>query len=1005
MGSLNICRALHRKETEIRQKLQELGLDVLFLLETDVKNLDVKKPPIYEGYSTICPLKNTKETTRILAIAKQTLKVKKREDLMSKEISSIWIEVTSERAEKFLVGGFYREFDDLEGTEESKLMGCQTIRLQKFIEQLERAENEKCTIIGIGDLNLDSKKWHLSDYKYKKLSKLFQDTLDRLGMKLWDYGYTFHRIDEHGKVTKSAIDHAFSNNETKIKKTDQEVCSFTDHNLITIETSMNKNVKKPIIKKRVRDLRMIRNHPERFVNALRSIKWETLAICNDVDEQVQFYTSEIMNILNLLAPKKEKVMKNMPKINLSKETKEQLIRRDSLKERIMTMEEGKKDPELKKEYTRLKNKCRKMVYREKIEKVNARIIARGKKEVWKVTNNYLQPAEVEEKMEVIADGVLTSDEQKIANEFVNYYIKKVTDLSDGIDKKLAINPTKLLQEEQRAKNIKKLIFKPVQEAKVYRLIKDLKAKTSFGTDDISAELLKLGGEILCVPLTYIINRSIVTGKFPTQWKEAIIKPLFKKKGSKEDVANYRPVALLCVSGMILERVITEQLEAHLEEHNLMGQFQFGYRKKRSTITAVATMSANAEVESANGKVIGMTMFDMSAAFDTVKKSTLCEKLKHLAISKNGIQWIESYMNGRKQKVKVGEKESELKDIMYGTPQGSRLSPLLFNIMMCDLNLYLQNGLQGNFADDTSNEVTGEDAATVRRKLEEDAGKMLQFTSSNNLFINPGKTAFICNSKDIEQIKVGPNMIERVDHTDLLGMTMSGDLSWNQHAEVTKKKLKQRIGILRRLKYNIPQSTMRIIAEAIFTSKLRGGIALYCKPRITYSEPSNSILKELTRIQNDMMRAITMTKHGERKSIKFLREKTKTTSVNHLTCYHILMEAFNIIAFNSSEHIKELLMKKTGSRSGTRSEGKNLATIPINRGSKNNGFLFYAATLWCTIPQGLRDLAKSKEFADEANALTLSDKEVRLRQAASKKAQAEKFKKNIKVWINKNIPSQ
>ena len=51
------------------------------------------------------------------------------------------------------------------------------------------------------------------------------------------------------------------------------------------------------------------------------------------------------------------------------------------------------------------------------------------------------------------------------------------------------------------------------------------------------------------------------------------------------------------------------------------------------------------------------------------------------------------------------------------------------------------------------------------------------------------------------------------------------------------------------------------------------------------------------------------------------------------------------------------------------------------------------------------MQKSKEFAEEANALKLSDKEVRLRQAASKKAQAEKFKKSIKVWISKNIPSQ
>ena len=144
------------------------------------------------------------------------------------------------------------------------------------------------------------------------------------------------------------------------------------------------------------------------------------------------------------------------------------------------------------------------------------------------------------------------------------------------------------------------------------------------------------------------------------------------------------------------------------------------------------MSANAEAERAKKKVVGMTMFDMSAAFDTVEKTTLCEKLWYLAISKGGIRWIESYMNGRKQKVKVGDKVSCLEDITFGTPQGRWLSPLLFNIMMCDLNLYFRNGLLGNFADGTSNEVTGENARIVKEKLEEDATKMLQFTSSNNL---------------------------------------------------------------------------------------------------------------------------------------------------------------------------------------------------------------------------------------------------------------------------------
>ena len=174
IGSLNICRALHRKETDISIKLQKLKLDVLFLLETDVKNIDLKNPPNFEGYTTICPLKTSKETTRILALVKQTLKSKKREDLMCRDISSIWIEVISEIGEKFLLGGIYREFDDLEGKENSKSIDSQSIRLGKFFSQLEKAENEKCTVIGIGDLNLNAKKWHLNDYKYKKTKQPIQ---------------------------------------------------------------------------------------------------------------------------------------------------------------------------------------------------------------------------------------------------------------------------------------------------------------------------------------------------------------------------------------------------------------------------------------------------------------------------------------------------------------------------------------------------------------------------------------------------------------------------------------------------------------------------------------------------------------------------------------------------------------------------------------------------------------------------------------------------------------
>ena len=80
------------------------------------------------------------------------------------------------------------------------------------------------------------------------------------------------------------------------------------------------------------------------------------------------------------------------------------------------------------------------------------------------------------------------------------------------------------------------------EKEVLQVLLKLKNKKSSGFDGISAEILKLGGEILAVPLRYIINTSILTGTFPQQWKEAKVCPLYKK-GDKQELKNYRPVSL------------------------------------------------------------------------------------------------------------------------------------------------------------------------------------------------------------------------------------------------------------------------------------------------------------------------------------------------------------------------------------------------------------------------------------------------------------------------------
>ena len=81
--------------------------------------------------------------------------------------------------------------------------------------------------------------------------------------------------------------------------------------------------------------------------------------------------------------------------------------------------------------------------------------------------------------------------------------------------------------------------------------------------------------MLDVPLTYIVNSSISTGKYPSLWKIAKVFPMHKK-GDKKILKNYRPVSMLVVAGMVLEKVVALQIEEYFEKNNLLGKFQFGF---------------------------------------------------------------------------------------------------------------------------------------------------------------------------------------------------------------------------------------------------------------------------------------------------------------------------------------------------------------------------------------------------------------------------------------------
>ena len=214
----------------------------------------------------------------------------------------------------------------------------------------------------------------------------------------------------------------------------------------------------------------------------------------------------------------------------------------------------------------------------------------------------------------------------------------------------------------------KLEFKPITQKKMTEHLKKLNKKKSSGLDGLSQENLLLGSNNLLGPLTTIVNRSIVEGVFPKEWKQAAVIPVLKK-GSAESLSNYRPVSCLPAASKVLEIVVCSQLSIYLESNDLLPKNQHGFRPGRSTMTAWQEIQLDWAIKSEQKQVTGILLWDLSAAFDTLDCDGLCAKLELFGVQSRSVNWIRSFLTGRSQCVRIGSRISSPKLISTGVPQG------------------------------------------------------------------------------------------------------------------------------------------------------------------------------------------------------------------------------------------------------------------------------------------------------------------------------------------------
>ena len=232
---------------------------------------------------------------------------------------------------------------------------------------------------------------------------------------------------------------------------------------------------------------------------------------------------------------------------------------------------------------------------------------------------------------------------------------------------------------------------------VLKKLKSINENKASGPDGIPGKLLKTLAEELAEPLCVLFSSSLNTGEVPDDWKSAHVTAIHKK-GATDLAANYRPISLTSLVCKVQESIIRDCINEHLTRNGLQTEVQYGFTKGKSCKSNLIDCMEAWTKALDKGDAIDVIYLDFRKAFDSVPHKRLLRKLDAYGISGKTLGWIEGFLTGRKQRVRLNGVLSSTSDVISGVPQGSVLGPCLFAVFVNDMPKCTDSPLS-LFADD------------------------------------------------------------------------------------------------------------------------------------------------------------------------------------------------------------------------------------------------------------------------------------------------------------------
>ncbi|RUS68704.1 hypothetical protein EGW08_023534 [Elysia chlorotica] len=379
-------------------------------------------------------------------------------------------------------------------------------------------------------------------------------------------------------------------------------------------------------------------------------------------------------------------------------------------------------------------------------------------------------------------------------------------------------------------------------------------QSSAGPDGISYQFLTHLPDTCLEVLLNIFNSIWETGIIPPSWKEATIIPIPKPNKDTSDPKSYRPIALTSCLCKTLERMVNSRLVWVLETQGLISKYQCGFREDHSTLDHLVRFETFVREALARKKQVLAVFFDLEKAYDTTWKHGILTDLHELEFRGKLPIFIQNFLSDRHFRVRSGSQYSDSYRQENGVPQGSILSPILFNLKINNIMKSVSSNANASlFVDDFALYIEGKHLQHLERTMQLCINKVHNWVSNNGFKFSILKTTCVHFHRQRifkePLIKLDGQPVPVKTEAKFLGVLFDNKLSFEPHIMALKRKCQKALNILRvvgHTDWGADRETLLKLYRTLVRSKLDYG-------SIVYGSAKKHILKTLDPIHHQGLR--------------------------------------------------------------------------------------------------------------------------------------------------------